>query len=715
MLGMSALGSAKSGWTHPVWNEVDYGPGALDPISAALTTRFRITLFRSVSATNAEEHEVNALELAATIARNTFDRKEECPLLKTARYGERRSAKGSLRHDANVTAITGVIADYDGEELAFSQLVEQLRHAGLLSVAYTTPSHTKERPRWRVIAMFSRELPTSEWQRMMGRLAGLLSAPNGAERITVIADESWALSQPYYYGGVAGRPFEIEVIDGRPIDLFGELDAGALGKAPKPSGDIDQLPPRVLKAIKTKDHSPWGGDRSRQVFYVACALVRAGWTDNRIAEVLLDPENGVSAHVLDQHNPADYAARQARQAREKVAADWERDIQGTIIADSQKNARQALEKMGVQLRYNTFDGRAGAAAEPLEDAIVNRLRFEIKERFGFRPSKEFFFDYLGYLARANPYHPVRDYLNGLLEWDGEPRIDRWLVTYLGAKDTPLARAFGRLALVAAVRRIFSPGCKFDEMVVLIDPTQGTGKSETLAKLVPDESWFTDSLPLGLDDKTIIEKTRGKWIIEIAELSGMRKTEIEKIKAFLSRQVEHARLAYDRLTTEVQRQWVPFGTTNQPVFLKDAQNRRYWTVDTGICGPEAIARDRDQLWAEALTAHRNGESIRLDPALWSRAAEAQEAHAIEDPWLYTIEDALGDQEGRIATADLFRVLNLPEGIKRPDMGQRLADIMRRLGWKGKPMKFFGKPRNGWYKGEETAVLERDRAAVMPPAA
>jgi predicted P-loop ATPase len=245
------------------------------------------------------------------------------------------------------------------------------------------------------------------------------------------------------------------------------------------------------------------------------------------------------------------------------------------------------------------------------------------------------------------------------------------------------------------------------MLVFVDPKQGTGKSSTLRALCPDRRWFTDSLPLGARPKEIIELLAGKWIVEVAELAGMRRTEIEQVKAFLSRQSDSARLAYGRLTTEVQRHWVPFGTTNQPVFLKDAQNRRYWPVRVGRFDTAAVARDRDQLWAEAVAAHKAGESVRLDPSLWARAAEEQQAHALEDPWLYAIEEALGDKEGRIATADLFKMLRLPRGVERPEMGSRVAEVMRKLGWsdnKRKVIRFADrKVRRGWLKGNGERTL------------
>lgn len=139
-------------------------------------------------------------------------------------------------------------------------------------------------------------------------------------------------------------------------------------------------------------------------------------------------------------------------------------------------------------------------------------------------------------AHRKSVHPVRDYLNGLA-WDGTERIDRWLLTYGKAKDTEYIRTVGAIVLMAAVRRIRQPGCKYDEMLVLESRVQGLNKSTALRALCPIDDWFSDDLPLNVDSKQVIERTLGKWIIEASDLAGKRKAEIEQLKSMLSRQVD----------------------------------------------------------------------------------------------------------------------------------------------------------------------------------
>ena len=252
---------------------------------------------------------------------------------------------------------------------------------------------------------------------------------------------------------------------------------------------------------------------------------------------------------------------------------------------------------------------------------------------------------------------MRDYLDSL-PWDGIKRIDRWLTIYAQAEDNEYTRAVGALMLVAAVRRVRQPGCKFDEMVVLEDPEQGTDKSTALAVLAVKEEWFSDDLPLNLEGKRVIEALRGRWIVEAAELSGMRRTDIEHVKALLSRQRDRGRLAYDRIVSEIPRQNIVVGTTNSSEYLRDTSgNRRFWPVKSKRFDIAALKRDRDQLWAEAAAREATRASIRLPPELWKLAAEEQAQRLTDDPYLDTLQHALGDMKGKISSEAIWVILDV----------------------------------------------------------
>ncbi|MBP7003530.1 VapE domain-containing protein [Amaricoccus sp.] len=244
------------------------------------------------------------------------------------------------------------------------------------------------------------------------------------------------------------------------------------------------------------------------------------------------------------------------------------------------------------------------------------------------------------VAHEITVHPVRDHL-GALAWDGVPRIETWTCRYLGAADTAFNRSAGALWLISAVARIFRPGVKADHMLVLEGP-QGARKSTAL-KILAGEDWFTDELPdLGTKDAAM--HMQGVWIIEIAELDAISKAEVSRIKAFLSRTTDRFRPPYGRYTIEVPRQCVFAGTVNPDTYLRDETgNRRFWPVRCGTIDIEALARDRDQLWAEAVARFRAGAIWWLDtPELIAAATSEQEKRYQADAWDDLIERWLSNE-------------------------------------------------------------------------
>jgi len=184
---------------------------------------FRVTFF-GASAAGTKSEAVHTLEsLSALITRTTAASKPALPWLKLARFGDRRTSKGSLRHDANVLAITGIEADYDGGAVEMSDAVARLEQQGVTAIVYTSPSHTEDAPRWRVLCPLAEEVPPAKRSHYLGRLNGLLGG--------IFAGESWAMSQAYYFGSVRNNPsHRVEVIDGIPIDGHDDLDEVVIGR-----------------------------------------------------------------------------------------------------------------------------------------------------------------------------------------------------------------------------------------------------------------------------------------------------------------------------------------------------------------------------------------------------------------------------------------------------------------------------------------------------
>jgi predicted P-loop ATPase len=306
------------------------------------------------------------------------------------------------------------------------------------------------------------------------------------------------------------------------------------------------------------------------------------------------------------------------------------------------------------------------------------------------------------LCIEHRFDPIVDYLDSL-DWDETPRLDNWLITYLGASDTPLNRAIGKLALVAAVRRVRKPGCKFDNILTL-EGVEGTMKSTSIAVLAGTEN-FSDQTILTASDKEQQELVRGVWVYEIADLTGIKKAEIEKIKAFASRTHDRARPAYGRRRIDAPRRCVFIGTTNEDEYLQSQTgNRRFWPVQTGVINIDALRRDRDQLWAEAAEVEAEGGPLVLPTELWAEARMAQDDRRLHDLWddiltnvkgmVYPAADGLGDEEW-IKPHELLVHLDLKAGSASTATYKHLKHVMGRLGWKSGKHYFSGTTQQRGY--------------------
>lgn len=384
------------------------------------------------------------------------------------------------------------------------------------------------------------------------------------------------------------------------------------------------------------------------------------------------------------------------------AQDFTRDKDGRIVGTSLDNIRLALTKLDIAVTFDQFAREVRLNGAPLDDVALDRLWVTIDDEFRFRPSKELLNTLLVTEAHARPVHPVCNYLDAV-RWDGQPRIDSWLAAYGGAADSEYVRAVGALTLIASVRRVRRPGCKFDELLIL-ESRQGRLKSSALRALCPVDDWFSDDLPLGVDSKIVIERTAGRWIIEAAELHGNRGREAEALKAFLSRQVDGpVRLAYGRLPTTVPRQFILIGTTNSRLaYLKDMTgSRRFWPVAIDYFDLPALMRDRDQLWAEAATREAAGASIRLDASLWDEAAAHQEDRRAADPWEAMLEPLFeGDgivQVDHVSVSAIWDALKLQANHLDNRHADRVAAIVQRFGFTTKKrVRVDGKPALCWVR-------------------
>ncbi len=268
------------------------------------------------------------------------------------------------------------------------------------------------------------------------------------------------------------------------------------------------------------------------------------------------------------------------------------------------------------------------------------LRQFIEKKYGFSVSKDNAIDAILLNRDVKGFHPIHSYLEEL-KWDGIERLDTLLIEHLGVKDSKYTRAVSRKFMCAAVARTFNPGCKFDYCLIL-EGSQGKGKSTFVKTLVGDGNWFGDDIP-HLSGKEVIESIQGRWVIELSELQSFSKSEIEHIKAFMSRTEDRARMAYGRRVQSYKRQTVFVGTTNDSEYLKDdTGNRRFWPVkcEIDLVDFDKLAVERDQIWAEAVVRYRKGEKLYFDdPEIENLAKTEQAERHSEDEWIGLISDWL----------------------------------------------------------------------------
>ncbi|WP_202396918.1 VapE domain-containing protein [Teichococcus coralli] len=583
-----------------------------------------------------------------------------------------------------------------------------LEKAGILGMIYTSPSHTADSPRWRVLCPASAELRPDQRDHLMGRLNGLFRG--------ILAPESWTLSQSYYYGSVRSNPSHVvALVDGQPIDEADELENIWTPKAqsePNPAGstgeqaagetrDMAELVANLLSGVEMH-----GCTRTLAMRYLkgGMADAQAVLTLRGLYHSIPQAARNTPAEPDRWQKRYDDIPRAVSSARSKLGAATEEpqdapawlehcqtdregeprsNLANTMLAlrsDPQLKELLAYDQM---LRAEILAKPVPSSlcpaedARPIQDADVSAIQ-EFLQRQGLeRVSKDTVHQAVALRARERGFHPVQEYLNGL-RWDGTERLATWLHTYLGAEKTDYTAGIGRMFLVAMVARVFEPGCKADYMMVL-EGAQGAMKSTACGIL--GGQWFSDNLPDIRGGKDVSQHLNGKWLIEVAEMSALDKAEAAALKAFITRPVERYRPSYGRKDVIEPRQCVFIGTTNKAAYLRDETGgRRFWPVKVGTAlAVEALKRDRDQLFAEAVALYRKGAAWWPDRNFEAEhIRKEQEARYEADAWEEAIREwlpgkrqttvlalargALAIETAKIGTADQRRIVAILERLQ-----------------------------------------------------
>lgn len=394
-----------------------------------------------------------------------------------------------------------------------------------------------------------------------------------------------------------------------------------------------------LDPVKDRDKEDQGKKsfKAMEEFIAADDLVKKQLADEKLAEAKFEFADNIGSDELYDNS-------------------WTKELIVTAKGDFESSANnlniifQKDQYLKDAFKLNTFDNkryitrsvpwRKVDGLEPMRDVDYSGIRNYIECIYSIATSQKID-DALAVIVEQNKFNPVKDYLTSLT-WDGVPRVDYLLIDYFGAEDNIYIKAAIRKSLCAAVARIFVPGTKFDTALILVGP-QGTYKSTFLKKLGKD--WFSDTFTT-VQGKESFEQLQGAWIIEMAELSGLKKAEVETIKHFISKREDQFRPAYGRTVETYKRQCVFFGTTNKDDFLRDSTgNRRFFPVDVDIeKATKSVMSDLtdseiDQIWAEAYVLYKKGEPLYMSDSETSLALIEQRKHAELDERRGIIEDYL----------------------------------------------------------------------------
>lgn len=414
--------------------------------------------------------------------------------------------------------------------------------------------------------------------------------------------------------------------------------------------------------------------------------------------------------------------REARVELERAAAGPDNQPQGLIRGENGKiligheNAwlyfQSAKEWAGV-VGFNEFTGGTEIRKTPpapvsakIGDEIDDSFDTEATRWLERRSSLIFRPDVvhrtIDLMAMQNRFHPVRDYLTALPVWDGKNRLSNWLIDYCGvdagSDESPnnFAMSVGRKFLISLVARVMKPGCKVDHMLVLEGKT-GIGKSSMARALMPNETWFTDELgDMGSKDASM--KVRGVWLVEIGELDALYKSEEKTAKRFISQQQERFRLPYGRRIAKFDRQCAFMGTTERDDWSKAETARRFWPVQCTSMDVDGLVADRDQLWAEALKAFRDGEKWHL-----SNAEEIEEAtieqrkRFSEDVWRDRVLEAIEQLtliEDWVSIPMVLDKMIIPISQQDDKMKNRIGSILRFEGFEKKQKRVIRGASPSW---------------------
>ena len=624
----------------------------------------------------------------------------------------------------NVETMQAAVCEHDVGNLAPDDIRRAWGHCR--GYAYTSFNSTAAARRWRVVLELTETIEAARWPAVFAQLRETAAAA-GAELDESAKDAGRAWFVPAHPDG---EEFLFVTLDGEPLEpaqpelphtKSAPVRVRQAAKAPTSNERARYLAilDKAAEAVRTAPVGSRNEALNREAFAMGGYVAAGFLTEEEAANALLDAitmnggggpddERKISDGIRKgkekpreplEDRPRTGVVRALRSAPSRPANDANSWRDKLAMTKNGEGIRKVLANLLLIIEHD--ERLEGIAYDEFRQAIVRRSSMpwptgakqgrwtdEDDTRLAAWIFTEYDIDFspntiagaVKAVGRGRTFSPVRDYLNGL-RWDGVPRIDGLLVKYTGAAATPYHQAVGSNFMVAAVARAMEPGCQVDTMLVL-EGAQGVGKS-TFFRVLASPEYFTDDLA-DPSKKDAAEQLPGAWFVEMAELSSMRKADVETLKGFLTRKVDRYRPSYGHHVIEQPRGCVFVGTTNESEYLKDATgNRRFWPVATTTFDLDALARDRDQLWAEAVHRFRAGVSWHIastDP-IWTDVQAAQAERFERDIWEEKIREYAEPRsnQGVSVSEILADCLHIEVARQGQSEKNRVGKILTALRW------------------------------------
>lgn len=689
-----------------------------------MTRAIELTLYRSLRHTEGARVTMSWPEMMQALGTpHAFERKDQA-------HGWSAGLPEDDVRGARCESVSLLAYDVDGPLPELALPVEAFAHS--------TFSHTSASPRWRLVVLTDRPHSPAEHKALWlgaARALGLETSVDEAAKDPVRF--FYAPSHP------PGGLFETRHFPGQPlqVDRFAAASSAALAVLPRGTPEPAAAPPaklqagpidleyyreRVgkmrygdtrakLKALLDGGALPRQGGRNSWMHSAFSAMGAMAWGED-IATVLadefarrLDLAPGETREewktlALGSWRRA-YDARQHRDAlnstfskllQQAPSDDWKHQL----ITRTNKDGEKTVDSSGFNvslilqhdpafatLRWNVMRFEVEAESGPLAGVPRGSLDTALADwlynapEYRIRVSRDDAAARLMLVARSRPYDPVQEYLNKLPAWDGLKRIDSVLTRLCGCLDNDYTRGVSRKFFTGAVARAMDPGCQLDTVLLLHGP-QGLGKTSFVRAVGGP---FMAELHMDPSAKDTLQTIAGRWFVELSELATARRTDVETMRAFITRRTDVLRLPYGRIIEEFPRRCVFVGTTNDDTPLRDMHgSRRYWPVTVGRVNVEALVAERDQLFAEALVVYKAGEKWWFDAVDQEMADREAELYTEADVWQEYIREwweKLAERPKQITLMEVARrALLLDPNSIGPATAARIGRALASLGFK-----------------------------------